>query len=57
MAVNFLQFLVIKPWIRIRIGIQPKMLDPDQMNTDPKPCLFLSVSQVEDCLSKLKRKV
>ncbi len=25
----------------IRIGIQPKMLDPDpfRMNTDPKPCL------------------
>jgi hypothetical protein len=36
------QFLVIKTldldWIRIRIGIQLKMLDPDpyQMNTDPK---------------------
>ncbi len=30
-------------WIRIRIGIQPKMLDPDldpyQMNTDPQPCI------------------
>jgi hypothetical protein len=30
---NFFQFLVIKAldpdWIRIRIGIQPKMLDPD----------------------------
>ncbi len=26
-------------WIRIRIGIQPKMLglDPDQMSTDPQP--------------------
>jgi hypothetical protein len=41
-AVNFFHFLVIKTldpdWIRIRIGIQPKMLDPDpyQMNTDPK---------------------
>ncbi len=48
-AVNFFQFLVIKTpsgldpdpdpnWIRI--GIQPKMLDPDpyQMNTDPQPC-------------------
>jgi hypothetical protein len=23
-------------WIWIRIGIQPKMLDPDQMNADPK---------------------
>jgi hypothetical protein len=35
--------LVIKAldpdWIRIRIGIQPKMLelDPDKMNADPKP--------------------
>ncbi len=30
---NLFQFLVTKPldpvWIRIRIGIQPKMLDPD----------------------------
>jgi hypothetical protein len=38
-------FLVIKTldleWIRIRIGIQPKMLGPDpdpgQMSTDPQP--------------------
>ncbi len=42
---NFFQFLVIKTldpdWIRIRIGIQPKMLDPDayQTNTDPQPWL------------------
>ncbi len=44
-AVIFLQFLVIKAldqdpyWIRI--GIQPKMLDPDpdEMNADPQPCL------------------
>jgi hypothetical protein len=50
-AVFFLQFLVIKAldpdWlantdldpIRIRIGIQPKMLDPDpdEMNADPQP--------------------
>jgi hypothetical protein len=30
-------------WIRIRIGIQPKMLDPDpdEMNADPQPW-FLS---------------
>ncbi len=41
--VNFLKFLVIKTldpdWIRIRIGVQPKMLDPDldQMNTDLQP--------------------
>jgi len=39
----FLQFLVIKAldpdWIRIRIGVQPKMLDPDpdEMNADPQP--------------------
>jgi hypothetical protein len=35
-----LQFLVIKaldPDIRIRIGIQPKILDPDQINADPQP--------------------
>ncbi len=31
-------------WIRIRIGIQPKMLeldpdpDADEMNADPQPC-------------------
>ncbi len=25
-------------WIRIRIGLQPQTPDPDQMNTDPKPC-------------------
>ncbi len=40
-AVNFFQILVIKTldpdWIRIWIGIQPKMLDPDQMNADPQP--------------------
>ncbi len=24
-------------WIRIRIGVHPKMLDPDEMNTDPQP--------------------
>ena len=42
----FFQFLVIKAldpdWIRIRIGLQPQTLDPDQdpekMNTDPQPC-------------------
>jgi hypothetical protein len=47
---KFFQFLVIKTldpdWTRIRIGIQPKMLDPDpdqmnadpdQMNADPQP--------------------
>jgi hypothetical protein len=43
-AVIFFTFLVIKAldpdWIRIRIGIQPKILDPDpdDMNADPQPC-------------------
>ncbi len=42
-VVIFFQFLVIKAldpdWIRIRIGVQPKMLDPDpdEMNADPQP--------------------
>jgi len=37
--------LVIKAldpdWIRIRIGVHPKMLDPDpdELNADPQPCL------------------
>ncbi len=39
-AVFFLQFLVIKAldpdWIRI--GIQPTIPDPDEINTDPQPC-------------------
>ncbi len=39
--------LVIKnldpDWIRIRIGIQPKM--PYQMNTDPKPCMQQQTAQ------------
>jgi hypothetical protein len=50
-AVNFLKFLVFKTpgsgldpdtyWILTRIGIQPKMLDPDpyQMNAYPQPWL------------------
>jgi hypothetical protein len=35
---DYFQFLVIKTLEtdRIRIGVQPKTLDPDQMNTDPK---------------------
>ncbi len=42
-ATFFLQFLVIKAldpdWMRIRIGIQLKMLDPDpdEINADPQP--------------------
>jgi hypothetical protein len=37
-TVIFLKLLVIKHWGWIRIGIQPKMLDPDpeSMNPDPK---------------------
>ncbi len=33
----FFQFWSLKPWIRIRIGVQRKMLDPDpdEMNADP----------------------
>ncbi len=52
-AVIFFQFLVIKAlepdWtrIRIRIGLQPQPLDPDpdpeKLNTDPKPCLSVTV--------------
>jgi hypothetical protein len=38
---NFFQFLVIKAldpdWIRI--GIHPKILDPDEMNADLQTCL------------------
>jgi hypothetical protein len=41
--INFFQFLAIKTldpdWIRI--GIHPKMLDPDSMNTDPKHCSWI----------------
>jgi hypothetical protein len=40
LAVNFINFWSSKPWIWIRIGIQPKMLDldpdPESMNPDPK---------------------
>ncbi len=47
--VFFLQFLVIKALdpdsIRIRIGVHPKMLDPDpdEMSTDPQPWLWLKM--------------
>jgi hypothetical protein len=36
-----LVFKALDPdWIRIRIGVHPKMLDPDpeKINTDPQPC-------------------
>jgi hypothetical protein len=40
-AVIFFNFWSLKPWIRI--GIQPKKLDPDpdqdEMNADPQPCI------------------
>jgi hypothetical protein len=36
-------FWSLKTWIRIRIGVHPKMLgpdpDPDEMNADPQPWL------------------
>ncbi len=39
------KFLVIKALdpdgVRIKIGIQPKMPDPDEMNADPQPYLIL----------------
>jgi hypothetical protein len=40
MCVQFLVFKALDPdWIRIRIGVHPKMLDPDpdEMNKDPQP--------------------
>ena len=53
-ALIFSQFLVNKAldpdWIRIRIGIQPKMLDPDpdEMNADPQPCLWQHISPMPE---------
>ena len=50
-AVNFLQFLVLKTlnpdWIRI--GIRPKMLDPDpyQMSADPQPWSEVRIRIIE----------
>jgi hypothetical protein len=39
-SVIFFQFLDIKTldpdWVQIRFGIQPKVPNPDSMNTDPK---------------------
>jgi hypothetical protein len=29
----------------IRIGTQPKMLDPDEMNADPQPCSKENIQQ------------
>jgi hypothetical protein len=58
-AVIFFQFLVIKAldpdWIRIRIGIQPKMLDPDpdEMNADPQPWFIDGDSQSCDIFDQL----
>jgi hypothetical protein len=41
-CIFFFSFLLSKLWIRV--GIQPKMLDPKpcQMNTDPKHCFFVT---------------
>jgi hypothetical protein len=40
-------------WIRVRNGIQPKMLDPDpdKMNADPQPWLNVSAifSNIQNC--------
>jgi hypothetical protein len=57
--------LVIKAldpdWIRIRIGIRPKMLDPDpdEINADPQPWILALKILTEaacdsDCNSKLE---
>ncbi len=37
---NFFQFLVIKIVAQDRIGISPKMLDPESLNPDPKHCSY-----------------
>jgi hypothetical protein len=45
---NFFYLWSLKPWIRIRIGIQPKTLDPDPdaLNLDPKHCfIYCAVQQ------------
>ncbi len=31
---------LFKSWFRTQIGIQSKILDPDQMNTDPQPVIL-----------------
>jgi hypothetical protein len=45
------------PWNRIRIGIQPKMMDPDpdpcQMNTDPKQWSWQTLAD-SSLITKLK---
>jgi hypothetical protein len=48
-AVHFSKFWSSKPRIRIRIGIQTKMLDPDPelINRNPKHCLQLLPAVVE----------
>jgi hypothetical protein len=52
-AVIFYLFLVIKAldpdWIRIWIGVHPKMLDPDpdEMNADQQPWLSLTCEEAE----------
>jgi hypothetical protein len=41
--------------LRIRIGIQPKMLDPDpdEMNADPQPWLKVLFSEMDQAKSSL----
>jgi hypothetical protein len=64
---NFFKFLVIKALdpdlIRIRIGIQPKMLDPDpdEMNADPQPwvadprtCAGFGIFPYRICIKELQ---
>jgi hypothetical protein len=78
-AVIFLTFWSLKPWIqigsgfvldpdpywiRIRIGIKPKMLDPDpdEMNANPQPCCTkkeknTKPSDPEHCLEETKERL
>jgi hypothetical protein len=46
-------------WIRIRIGIQPKMLelDPDGMNADPQPCAKVRASTTCSTLRHFPKKM
>ncbi len=45
-AVIFFNFWSLKPWIRI--GIQPKMVDPDpdEMNADPQPWFMQRYTEI-----------
>jgi hypothetical protein len=55
----FPNFYLLKPWIRIRIGIQPKMLDPNPESINPdskhwKKAMFCHVPSYIDFLMKGK---